>query len=1447
MTYDCRRLVRIMTRAMTVAALRRMVGRCHCECMRLAATAMLFLMTAVGIHAQSGGGCTTLTSDNPSSVSAGSGAIFDLVTGTNIDPPTVQLVIGSMPGTITGTTPIPSTGVSSVEVVVDIPSSSLTTPATLFLTNVPSAGCLPTSVPLIVTGGVTILPPQITKYFADSSIPLGGTTALFFTITNPNASTELTGVGVVDTLPAGLQEVPGNEHGMCGGGTITISTVGGVVGAASIVSLSGASLQHSASCSFSVLVTGVALGGFTNTTGEVFSNQAVGATASAPLTVTGPPGSTLGLPKISNQHDPWVLYLSNVSDPPSWYTGWCLNQTNPPPSAPAWLYLLPYLEQDNVYRASTSWCPPARASASQFQLPYLEQDNFHRAPPSWWEPVWLPPYIEQQKDWSDEWPVWGPINKWADLGAVRSVDIGRNPPPSVKAPPSNAFISDWQQDFVGDSYEPLEGGGVTVGGNTSTGNLWGDIPSLKVCGVGAPPCLQLHIYFNSEANSTGFFGNKWSSLPDMFLNVSGTQAQFHDKDGQVRDYDCVTPTFCLPLALGDASRVMVDPTTGNRLVYPDQTQLHFDGSGFVIGGSDSRGYNLQITRNTVEQPIKITDSLGAEIDFQFGSDNLVKGVSDPSGGSESFTHDTSGNLVGHMDAGGNPWQFIYGTVGDLNGIQDPKGNQTIFAFNTFHQVTSIADAAGKTSTFNYTTGGTTVVTDPLGHNSTIISDPQDRAQTIQDPSGGMETVIRDAGGFVGGYIDKNSNPWFFINNIDGYPTQVTNPLGDKEFATYDTHNNQTSFTDWNGVTYTNTFDSNNHLTSILNPLGGTRLYSYDSVGRVIREVDENGVAKTLNYDDLDRIIIRTDAAGTPDSFKTKMSFDGIGRPVEFDAPGGRTDKFEWDGLSRLTRVDQAAGTSVERSFQLQYDADSNPTLFVDPRGIQTKMSYDRLNRPTRIDRASGLPEVQTETRGYDAVGNLTQGTIGGVAKSYDYDASNHLIKVTLGNDKTYSEAYDLAGNVVSTTDGNGNTNTFQYDGLNRLGEIKSFDGNNDLFTYDKNSNTLSETNNNGSTTYAYDSLNRRTSSVYADSTNGMTTRISVQYDPVGNEIQLTYPDSTFNTFSYNHLNLQTQIIDRNGSATNLTYDSLGFLARKDFANGVSSLFTHDVLGRTTFLENVRGTLVLSSQAVVLDADDEVTQSTSFAGGVTRNVFNALGRLTQVTAPNGSVTRYTYDGFGDRTSVTSPLGTKTNSFDLAGWETNDAGQILTNDGNGDPTNDGVFNYGYNALGRLTFVSNATVNDQYTYDGAGRRVRRQDSTGDHRFFFDPANGGKIFETSPSGPSFLVWGPGNTLISDQTPAGSFFYTDDVFGSSMTITGPTGNILANYSYDAFGQKISVTDPLRNKNEHYFLGLEQDPDASFIYWGVDYYSAKRGRFLDQGTYAGALREESRPVTIPFP
>ena len=127
----------------------------------------------------------------------------------------------------------------------------------------------------------TKLPPTIAKSFGAAGVNIGSSTTLTFTLSNPNNSASLSGVGFTDNLPAGLTvSTPNGLTGSCGSGTITAAA------GSTSVSLAGAGLSASASCNFGVNVTGSSLGAQNNVTTAVTSTEAGnGATASAKITV----------------------------------------------------------------------------------------------------------------------------------------------------------------------------------------------------------------------------------------------------------------------------------------------------------------------------------------------------------------------------------------------------------------------------------------------------------------------------------------------------------------------------------------------------------------------------------------------------------------------------------------------------------------------------------------------------------------------------------------------------------------------------------------------------------------------------------------------------------------------------------------------------------------------------------------------------------------------------------------------------------------------------------------------------------------------------------------------------------------------------------------------------------------------------------------------------------
>ena len=233
------------------------------------AYATVITATPVSVSAVAGTPFTatvaTFTDDNPAATPASFTAIINW--GDSTPPGAGTITANGQLFTVTGSHTYANPGTFTLTVTIsDVPPGTGT--ATVTET---------------ATVASPTLPPTITKAFADAELQLfGPSTAVSFTLINPNTTT-LTGVGFTDTLPAGLVvSTPNGLTAKCGlflpGGGIT------AVAGSNSISLSGATLAPGASCTFSVNVTGIAIGVQTNTTSVISASG--GTVVGVPATAT---------------------------------------------------------------------------------------------------------------------------------------------------------------------------------------------------------------------------------------------------------------------------------------------------------------------------------------------------------------------------------------------------------------------------------------------------------------------------------------------------------------------------------------------------------------------------------------------------------------------------------------------------------------------------------------------------------------------------------------------------------------------------------------------------------------------------------------------------------------------------------------------------------------------------------------------------------------------------------------------------------------------------------------------------------------------------------------------------------------------------------------------------------------------------------------------------------
>jgi hypothetical protein len=131
-----------------------------------------------------------------------------------------------------------------------------------------------------------VAPPTITSAFTPPTIGVGDTSALSFTITNPNASQTLNGIGFTDTLPAGLVvDNPNGVSAKCGSAAVLTADPG-----SSTITLTGGKLSGAANCTVSAAVTSNTAGVVHNSTGPVSSTEGGSSNGDTQtLTVVAPP------------------------------------------------------------------------------------------------------------------------------------------------------------------------------------------------------------------------------------------------------------------------------------------------------------------------------------------------------------------------------------------------------------------------------------------------------------------------------------------------------------------------------------------------------------------------------------------------------------------------------------------------------------------------------------------------------------------------------------------------------------------------------------------------------------------------------------------------------------------------------------------------------------------------------------------------------------------------------------------------------------------------------------------------------------------------------------------------------------------------------------------------------------------------------------------------------
>lgn len=540
------------------------------------------------------------------------------------------------------------------------------------------------------------------------------------------------------------------------------------------------------------------------------------------------------------------------------------------------------------------------------------------------------------------------------------------------------------------------------------------------------------------------------------------------------------------------------------------------------------------------------------------------------------------------------------------------------------------------------------------------------------------------------------------------------------------------------VATSNTYDKNGNKLTETNWLGNTTTYVYDPLNRVIEKIDANGktiekleynindtqsksidvigVATYESYDEVGNTASKTDGKGNVTTYQYNVG-NKVSKKI---SSGDNEETYTYYGDGSLkTKIDRNGvvaeyiydifGRKIEEKvgdFVVKYTYDNNNNILTitNSEGTTTR-TYDELNRTTAktvpyigkttyaYDVIEGIENLQDGFYGeitidpkgnkvikiYDKVGRLAEVRTGEDITKYSYYDNGSLQKVTLSNgyseEYTYNEdntlkllenknaegtviesfsyTYDGAKNILTKVDCKGTT-TYAYDSLNRLWKVTEPTGKVTSYLYDEAGNRASETVIEGSkttlNTYSYDGRNRLIT--ITTEVDGVTTEVvNYTYDNNGNQlskVETTYADGVvayegITTYSYDVYNQLVEINTANGVHETYSYNSEGYRDSKT---------SNDKVIRYLY----------EGDKVILEVDgDNIEKARSVYGNklISRIIngenlyylYNGHGDVTKLVNGEGKeVASYYYDAFGE---IVESSGEADNPIRYAGYQYDEA--------------------------------------------------------------------------------------------------------------------------------------------------------------------------------------------------
>lgn len=655
----------------------------------------------------------------------------------------------------------------------------------------------------------------------------------------------------------------------------------------------------------------------------------------------------------------------------------------------------------------------------------------------------------------------------------------------------------------------------------------------------------------------------------------------------------------------------------------------------------------------------------------------------------------------------------------------------------------------------------------------FVAPPRVLATLVENEDGTYTYTVKarteytfDSSGKLVGISDLNDNEITLSYDEAGRLQTAGDEAGRTFTFSYDEAGLLESVADSTGRSVGYGYDEAGRLDEVTDARGGVERFTYDEEGQLLTRKDQReNVALTNTYGSKGRILTQTDAV----EGKTTFAYVEGARTLKTEVtdPRGYLTRYEYESGILARRID-AAGTFQRAEWIYEYDPVTlGLTAVTDSNGHMRRMSYDENGNVTSTEDALGR---KTEAV-YNSLGDPTESTdAGGVTTTYEYDERGNLLRAStplVGSEPAEAATFEYAyedeahpGDLTAITDPEGRTTHFGYDEDGNLESVVDGEGNETTYEYDERGNRLSEVSPRGNVEGAEP----------ADYTTSFT------YDPAGSLLTAVNPLGHERKWSYDpNGNVKTET-NPNGRTTTYTYDAANQLTTVERPNGQTEVTAYDLAGN------------------VKSQTDGLKQTTTYK-------YDPLGNLEASTDPLTRTTSYVYDVGGRLVSSKDPKG-RTTTYDY-----NAVNQLVGVDYSDPATAD--VEYGYDAEGRRTSMSDGTGESSYEYDSLGRLTSTTDGKGSTVAYDYDLAGGATGITYPNG---------KTVAREFDDAGRLTSVSDWLGNTTTFAyDPSSNLVGTtfptgtggvdeYSYDRADRMSEVR---MKKGSETLASLAYTPDPA--------------------------------------